>query len=238
MLVSKRSENLLFDLEKMTNELGKTILVSRIIDHLRFRAAKSPLLFFYFKHRDEVKRSIAGMLRAFLVQLLYQDDTLIDRIYQSCCSTGTSELRSPSVLKSLTQECLKTQRQCLIVLDGLDECGDGQNARQEEANDIIQWFQNSLMPNCNSEGCCIRLLLVGQRDGVIDQCLSTYPSIKLDTIGAHARDIHEYAVSRSSEIRKRFSLSYDIQSEIVNKVTKASKGECGSFDILLDLRFI
>lgn len=168
-----------------------------------------------------------GMLRALLVQLLYQDDTLIEYFYQKCCSTSTSELMTLSALKELAQESLKSQHRCLIVLDGLDECGDGQNTRHEESKGIIEWFGNSVIPTSYSEGGCIRLFLAGQRDGVLDQHLSTYPGIKLDTTNAHLRDIQDYAVSRTSEIRERFSLNHDNQAEIIKRVTAASKGEYG-----------
>ncbi|OCL02208.1 hypothetical protein AOQ84DRAFT_349486, partial [Glonium stellatum] len=210
---------------------GKTILVSRIIDDLRSRiaASKAPLLFFYFKHKEETKNSMAGMLRAILVQLLYQDDTLIEHFYQKCCSISPSELRTLSVLKGLAQESLKSQRCCLIVLDGLDECRDGQDTRHEESEDVIEWFQNSVIPSSYSEGGHIRLLLAGQRDGSLDQRLSTYPAIKLDTADAHLRNIQDYAKSRASDIRKRFFLTSSNEAKIIMKVTTASKGEYRMF---------
>lgn len=203
----------------MTTKLGKTTLVSRIVDHLRAQnaASKIPLLFFYFKQHEETKNSMDGMLRAILVQLLYQDDTLIEFFYQKCCSTSTSEFTTFSALKELAQESLKSQNHCMIVLDGLDECGDGHG--------IIKWFQDSVIPKSHSEGGCIRLLLAGQRDGVLDRHLSACPGIKLDATDAHFCDIEVYAESRTFEIRERFSLSRDNQAEIIKRVSAASKGE-------------
>lgn len=114
----------------MTEILGKTTLVSRAVEHLKSHPGTSPipLLFFYFKQHEEKKRSINGMLRAILVQLLYQDDTLVEYFYMKCCSASTSELTTLSVLKELAQESLKSQHRCLIVLDGLDECENAQGA--------------------------------------------------------------------------------------------------------------
>jgi len=214
----------------MTNIPGKTTLISRVIDHLKSQTttSKTPLLYFYFKHDDETKKSMDGMLRAVLVQLLYQDETLIEYFYQKCCSTGTSELRRLSRLKELAQESLKSQRHCLIVLDGLDECEDEQPTSHEESKGIIDWFHNSVIPTSHSEGGCIRLLLAGQRDGVLDQHLSAYPGIKLDTIGGHLHDIRDYVLSGASDIRARFSLSLDCEAKIIEKVIKASKGEYGT----------
>ena len=165
------------------------------------------------------------MLRAILTQLLYQDDTLIEYFYQRCCSTSTSELITLSMLKELAQESLKSQYYCTVVLDGLDECGYGQNTRHEESKGIIEWFKNSVIPTSYSEGSYIRLLITGNRDGVIDQYLSIYPGINLDTTNAHLRDIQDYIVFRASKIRERFSLSYNTQAEIIKRVTVASKGK-------------
>ncbi|RYP69278.1 hypothetical protein DL770_008288 [Monosporascus sp. CRB-9-2] len=145
-----------------------------------------------------------------------------------------AELRTLSVLKELAQESLKSQHRCLIVLDGLDECVDGQNTSHEGLKGIIEWFQNSVIPNSRSEGGCIQLLLAGQRDGVLDQHLSASPGIKLDTIDAHLRDIWDYAVSRASEVRERFSLSHDMQAQIISKVTAASKGMFLYVKVVLD----
>jgi hypothetical protein len=211
----------------MTKTLGKTTLVSRIVEHLKSRAgtSKIPLLFFYFKQHEENKRSMNGMLRAILVQLLYQDDTLIEYFYQKCCSTSAPELVTLSVLQELAQESLKSQHRCLIVLDGLDECGNGQGVRHKSSKEIIEWFKNIVIPTSLSEGSYIRLLLAGQRDGILDHHLSVYPDIKLDTIDAHLRDINDYAVSRTSDIRERFSLSHDEQHEMKKRVIAASKGE-------------
>lgn len=208
----------------MTKKLGKTTLVSRIIAYLRSqrKASTTPLLFFYFKHHEETKRSMDGMLRAILVQLLYQDDTLVEYFYRKCCSTSTSELVTN--LEELAVKSLKSQRRCLIVLDGLDECGGDQDIEHKESGVIIKWFKNAIIPTSHSEGRCIQLFLAGQRDGVLNQHLSAYPSINLDTTNAHIRDIRGYVESRTSEIGERFSLSHDSQTEIMEKVIAASKG--------------
>ncbi|KAF2684142.1 hypothetical protein K458DRAFT_279973, partial [Lentithecium fluviatile CBS 122367] len=196
-------------------------------------ASKIPLLFFYFKQHEETKNSMDGMLRAMLVQLLYQDDTLIELFYQKCCSTSTSELTNFSALKELAQESLKSQNHCFIVLDGLDECRNGHKSYEESIR-IIEWFQNSVIPESHSEGGSIRLLLAGQRDGVLERHLAACRSIKLDATDAHFRDIQDYAESRTFEIRKRFSLSCAKQAEIIKRVTAASKGMFLYTKVVLD----
>lgn len=82
-----------------------------------------------------------------------------------------------------------------------------------------------MIPTCLCEGSYIRLLLAGQRDGILDRHLSVCPDIKLDTIGAHLQDIEEYAGSRTSDLRERFSLSYENQDQIKTRLVATSKGE-------------
>ncbi|KAL6355459.1 hypothetical protein LRP88_11049 [Fusarium phalaenopsidis] len=63
---------------------GKTTLVSRIINFLQSRKDRlnGPVLYFYFKSRQEDKRSMSGMLRALLNQLIHQDDSAADCVRQ------------------------------------------------------------------------------------------------------------------------------------------------------------
>lgn len=168
------------------------------------------------------------MLRALMVQLIYQDDTLLEYLHQKCSSMSKSELSTLPILQELAKECFMSQGNIWVVLDGLDECGAGQDAENKESRRIIKWFQNSVMPVSSSLGSHIRLLLAGQRDGYLDQQLSSHPGINLDTIKAHIHDIQDYSRSRAAEIRGRFFLDSSDEAEIIKKVTEASKGNFGS----------
>ena len=176
------------------------------------------------------------MLRALIVQLLYQDDSLLEYLHQKCSSMSKSELTTLPVLQELTGECLMNQDKGWVVLDGLDECGSTQDADNKESWRIIEWFQNSVLPVSCPRKNGIRLLLAGQRDGYLDQQLFAHPSINLDATNAHIRDIQDYSKSRAAEIRERFSLNSSEEAEIIGKVTRTSKGNFRStFKFNLDL---
>ncbi|KAH0537126.1 hypothetical protein FGG08_006059 [Glutinoglossum americanum] len=218
---------------------GKTTLVSRIIDYIRSRKTtlKKSIVFFYFKHRDDAKRSMGAMLRALMVQLLYQDDGLLEYLHQKCSSMSKSELTTLSVLQELTRECFMSQDKAWVVLDGLDECGDKQGADNKESWRVIEWFQNSVLPVSYSQGSRIRLLLAGQRDGYLDQQLSVHPGINLDATDAHVCDIQDYSKSRAAEIRERFSLDSSDEAKIIGKITGSSKGMFLYAKVVLDNLF-
>ncbi|KAI0440377.1 hypothetical protein F4803DRAFT_527373 [Xylaria telfairii] len=200
---------------------GKTLLASRIISHLR-PLAGAACLFFYFKRSDDTKSSMSKMLRVFLVQLIQQDHSLAPGLYQSCCLVSNADARQLSTLKNWVIELLKSQSTCAIVLDGLDECNH--HGSGNEAKTILDWLLTTVIPVCERGGSRLRLLALGQRDGVVDSTLSAYPSIRLDTSIAHFDDIQSFAKSHAWEISKRFSLDEKEGSEIVRKVTTTAKG--------------
>jgi len=163
------------------------------------------------------------MLRAILVQLLYHDDPLVDHFFPLLCSTSASELKFK--LKSLVEEALKTQRRCIIILDGLDACGVGEGHNRDGPKEIIEWFKNTVMPISQNEGGIIQLLVAGQRDGILDRCLAPKLAINLDNAKNHLSDIAGYVSSETSKIAKRFSLCLDEQRDLTKKVTTSSKGK-------------
>ncbi|KAM0806795.1 putative NACHT domain-containing protein [Seiridium cardinale] len=205
---------------------GKTILASKIISHLR-QAADASLarcLFFYFKQRDDTKQSLSHMLRSFLIQLLAQDPTLVEASYERFCSASNAEGKTNLAnLKEWTLELLKSQKECYIVLDGLDECHDDSQPAGE-AKRILGWLLDEVLPESMKEQSTVRLLVTGQRDGLLDKMLSKYPIIGLDTVSAHLDDILTFTRSHASGIRERFELDDSEERELVKKVTEASNG--------------
>ncbi|KAI1357570.1 hypothetical protein F5Y08DRAFT_324036 [Xylaria arbuscula] len=200
---------------------GKTVLASRIISHLRPLPGITTL-FFYFKQSDETKTSMNHMLRSLLVQLIVRDPAIVPELYDRCCVVNNSEARQLSSLKAWAAHLLKSQRECMIILDGLDEC-DHKSAGNE-ARQILNWLITTVIPDGEKVGSQIRLLALGQRDGVVDSILSKYPSIRLDAVGSHHNDIYMFASSRASEITERFGLQLEEERTMIEKVATTAKG--------------
>lgn len=198
-------------------------MVSRIIDHLRSEGT-ALVLFFYFRHGEESKTSMTGLLRALLVQLLYLDGNLTEFFHQKCSPISNSELCSLPSLRHILLQALRSQKACYIVLDGLDECEQERKKLKTTSEEIIDWFMDSVVPVCHGEGGTLHLLFSGQRDGILDRRLSAVPSIGLDNTTFHTQDIRRYAEARATEIRQRFSIKKEKQASIVSKVTDGSNG--------------
>lgn len=73
--------------------------------------------------------------------------------------------------------------------------------------------------------CSIHLFIAGQRDGHLDQKLSRYPSILLETAVGHSRDIEAYTKLKAREICLQFSANSEVEENIIAQVTKAARGK-------------
>ncbi|KAI0200165.1 hypothetical protein F4808DRAFT_170914 [Astrocystis sublimbata] len=202
---------------------GKTLMASTIINKVRTEVGNfhTTCLFFYFKQSSDAKRSMECMLRAFLAQLLSQDKALIPAFREKCNAISNTEARRLQNLQIWTVELLKSQNACTIVLDGLDECHEHNNG---ESRAILKWLLSSVLPDCEREGAIIRLLVLGQRDGDLDDVLSDYPSIRIDMQLSHSKDLKSFTQKRAAELGVRFGLDFEEEQDIVRRVTDTAKG--------------
>ncbi|KAJ3548304.1 hypothetical protein NM208_g1070 [Fusarium decemcellulare] len=205
---------------------GKTTLVSRIIDHLQSQKGvlKSPVLFFYFKSDRDDKVSMDCMVRALLDQFIYQDDSVVELLHSKYCSVSDSELMTASTLKQLLTDCLLTPHGGAIVLDGLDECKDVQRNAFGDTSLIIDWINESLIPQSLEKGYNVRFLLSSQHVDFLTKQLANHPSIRLDHDDGHLRNIRAYADAKAAIIQSRFGLDAPKTKEIADKVATASSG--------------
>ncbi|KAF2968408.1 hypothetical protein GQX73_g5171 [Xylaria multiplex] len=209
---------------------GKTILTSRVVDHLEqlksYNSAQGyefSVIYFYFNHMQPDRRTLTGLLLALLSQLIHQDDVLLEQTYQRCQEVNQQKLRSSDTIRDLASIIFNSQRLCFVILDGLDECvGDASANPAEEQQQVIDWFKDlTIEPDSKeSHACksCVRLFISGQRNGVLEQRLGSYPSIRLETAAAHAKDIESYATRRSAEIRM-FLYAKIVLSNLLSQVS-------------------
>jgi hypothetical protein len=191
------------------------------------------VVYFHFNHLHPDKRTLTGLLLALLSQLIHQDDVLLEQTYQRCMGVSQQKIHSSDTICEIASVALKSQRLCFVILDGLDECVEDLSTNPaEEQERIIEWFEGLTRDPDSEESrtckSCIRLFISGQRNGVLEERLSSYPSIQLETTTAHTQDIESYAEQRSAEIRKKFRISIGPERDLVNRVTSGAKGECST----------
>ncbi|WKT50544.1 Zinc finger C2H2-type [Fusarium oxysporum f. sp. vasinfectum] len=202
---------------------GKSTLARTIIRQLSQKRAHqsmplSCLTYFFFKHDDVDRKTTQSMLRHIIVQSLNADETVMRFIYDKCSSLDSLNL---PVLKDLALECLVSQRNAVVILDGLDEATDN------EPEKALRWCLDELLPTASLRGSQVKLLVCGQEDGRVEPLLSSYQhyqQIRLHTVDFHQQDIEGYAKTQASIIGARFRLSPDGQRDLITKVTEASQG--------------
>lgn len=202
---------------------GKTTLVSRIIDDMTERTTlQRPLLNFYFEYGQSGKTLMVDMLRSFIEQLLQQDDAIVDDLHDTVLPAHPSEISSVSWLTSVATRILLAQRSCYIVVDGVDECA------LDQRKHILQWLK-TILSESKVSNVVVKILVSGQRDGVIDAALHDCAcNITLDDQARHLRDIENFASSILNQIKDRFP---DLEEEEgilqrlePSRISEASKG--------------
>lgn len=165
------------------------------------------------------------MLRSFIEQSLQQDEAIVDDVHETVLSARPSDLGSVSWLKDVANRIILAQKICYIIVDGLDECAFDQR------KSILQWIK-TILSDSNTSNVVVKVLVSGQRDGVIDAVLQDCACIIiLDNQTPHLRDIEKFSASVLTEIKSRFPDLEDEQEMLrkldPSRIMEASKGtEC------------
>ncbi|KAM5382761.1 hypothetical protein ACJZ2D_002344 [Fusarium nematophilum] len=205
---------------ELTVRAGKTTLMSTVVEKLLNEKLSSDrqnsVSYFYFKYRQ--KNTHNSFLRAFLDQLINQNIHLSSVVSDELSNMEAVNLRATKKLEELVKEALETYRNSFLVLDGLDECSE------EQTEATVEWLLSLI--NNGRQGLPLRILLSGQRDGVLDRLLEPYPSISLDAseTPAHVEDIRQYCERFCDKIVKKFKLSQELKDDILSMVMRESNG--------------
>ncbi|RKK19466.1 hypothetical protein BFJ66_g11558 [Fusarium oxysporum f. sp. cepae] len=205
---------------------GKTVLTSSIIGHLKERRSSSKgsadsfsISYFYFKHHQRKKSSLLSLLLALLAQLVAQDESLLEHVYQACRSAEPQQFRSLDEVSRHVSTALQSQSRCFVIIDGLDEC--------TEASRVLEWFESIMSKQDDTSRDTdfnIRLFISGQRDGILESQMSHYTRIDLETSSGHDQDIEAFTATMAIKIRERFSLDPGVEQDIALRVTSKAGG--------------
>ncbi|RYO88380.1 hypothetical protein DL766_003059 [Monosporascus sp. MC13-8B] len=166
---------------------GKTILTSRIVQHLdelgsSHRADGSPfsVVYFFFSHLQAEKRDAISLYLSIVSQLIYQDEVVLDYVYEKCHLHDHHTLRSSNIVRDLATEAVRYQRTCYLVLDGLDECvGTSAASPDTEQGKVLDWLAKIGKKFKLSEEDAIQIIskVTGQAEGMF-----LYAKVVLDNL--------------------------------------------------------
>ncbi|KAH6873889.1 hypothetical protein B0T10DRAFT_233779 [Thelonectria olida] len=205
---------------------GKTTLMSTIIGKLLGEmkadqgSTRCVTAYFYFKHGQKDKNNHNDFLRALLAQLLDRDIVMPERLYNVLFSAAEENLRSTKTLETHIPEAFEGYQTLFLILDGLDAC------EQEEAECTIEWLLSLVNGGLEASNTHLRLMISGQRDGVLDKILANQPSIALESSPEHLEDITQYCQTYIDRNKRKTKLNIDpeLQGKIVKLVTEEAKG--------------
>jgi hypothetical protein len=175
------------------------------------------LIFFYCKHEDKSRNSLAAVLKALLAQLLRVNPEVLSFVYEECSKSSELTLESLETLKKLVEYALEGTQPIWIILDGLDECD------KKEKKRILTWIA-AIVKSEDPPGR-LQVLIVSQDEGDIRKSLTKRAFISLHDAPQHQEAIRTYATRKSIKLRQKFELSRSTERDIISIVTTRSKGE-------------
>ena len=121
-------------------------------------------------------------------------------------------------MEKLATVSFESQALSFVVLDGLDEC------EADEAVKTLTWFASIQNRTNLLKQSQIRLLCIGQRTEVLQRTLVSAVNLSLEN-SSHQQDVHRYIEQKARDIRTRFDLSAEIESDLVTRIAKTAKSK-------------
>ncbi|KAI1161157.1 hypothetical protein F5B18DRAFT_462870 [Nemania serpens] len=199
---------------------GKTVLTGAMVQKAMEKGKSSPkvgVAFFFCDYKDPKATVLSNILGAMASQLAHQSDQTFDelkklfKLLQPC--DGLPRDPDPDVLLDLLEEMFKYFDQAILVIDGLDECGDNTDEITQTLANIAEYSTN------------VTMALVSRDEYNID--LKLRESFTRIPVGARREDILLYA---ASEIDKRMKdntlriVNVELKDEILTKLSNEADG--------------
>ena len=151
------------------------------------------------------------------MQLIKQNEDLLAYVHEKCASSNESSLDSQLRLKELVEVALQSCENTYVVVDGLDECDEA-----EEKKTAI-WFRG-VLSTCEKSGAKKpHVLIVSQRDGILDTVLGKVSKLYLNPQD-HQKDIEMFADHWTVNIQHKFQLSDAMTVDILKTVICQADG--------------
>lgn len=200
---------------------GKTILSSKVLDHLRAELAKNGedghvALSFFFDFKSHNQQSLDDLLRSLAMQLyIHHAPTrpVLHNLHDLCVHPRPIT----NTLKATVRQMLGRIQQAYLVIDALDEC----KTRSE-----LLFFLEGL---AGARDGNIRLLVTTRKDKEIQSSLQQWlpwdDIIHVNNTNI-AADIREYVAWRLREDPHfgRWRADHSLQNAITDKITQKADG--------------
>lgn len=196
--------------------IGKTFLFSSLIDYIRKTYIDAPVVFFYCKDRDPLKKTLDGVARSLIQQLLQLNPVSLDFLYEVAVISGEKHPSSFGTYKNILKHIASAHDQLYIGIDGLDEC------EQEDRRLILLLLRHIL--DESSSYANIKIFLASRWMKEIEEPLKSV--LRFNIKGQHIRhDIRDYVHIRTHRLGEKFGLNVEKQRSISTEICHRSEGK-------------
>lgn len=199
-----------------------------IVEEARTLAVAKDLkvLYFYCRHGDSERNSFVAMARCFLRDLLNANDQLIAHVYEAAATSKEPTLRTQNHSRDFLDTCLKAVGRTYVVLDGLDECDEG------EQKVIAEWLRKYAEDSASTQEPS-KCVFLSQDCHTTRSSLAKLPAIKISNAD-NRNDIESYCAWWSQKIKKEFH-PHEVDEKSLATRTSA-KADGGPTHIILEFR--
>ncbi|PNP52966.1 hypothetical protein THARTR1_06481 [Trichoderma harzianum] len=214
---------------------SKTVLCSRIIDHMESQSnSYGRVLFFFCSGQDREREHPFAILKSWIGQLFAKDDTAVqvamkdDRLQQKMSEGVAVTEADRDCLWSLFREMVKEVSRCTLVIDGYDECIDTSIVVSKyHTRSCRVYFLQELIRVIDGTGTYVLLVSRSQHDikeVVMGYCgdleslrVIDHPITKDDTM----KDVSSFS---EALFARKFEMPPEKRSDMAGKAVEKSEG--------------
>lgn len=214
---------------------GKTVLCSRIIDHMESQTnSYGRVLFFFCSGQGRERAHPFAILKSWIGQLLAKDDTAVqvaikdDQLQQKISEGVAITEADQDCLWSLFREMVKEVSHCTLVIDGYDECIETSVVVSKyHTRSCRIHFLQELIKAIDGTGTHVLLVSRSQHDikEVVMGCcgvaelvrVTDYPITKNDTM----KDVSLFS---EALFARKFKMRPEKRSDMAGKAVEKSEG--------------
>ena len=209
------SNTLFLALDAHQSLLGKTFLFNSIIDEMRGRLPWAHVVHFYCKYNDQTKRTLNGIARSLVTQILALNPPCLPYLYDKALSSGEPTLSSARLCTNILTKLAEYHDQLIIGIDGLDEC---EEPEKRQVLEMIESISKATRATRN-----VRIIVTSRKEPAIERSLRSATSLEIKPHHLE-RDIKSYVQVRTLELGELYAMDAERQKKITAKVSQRSQG--------------
>lgn len=195
---------------------GKTILCSRIIEHISATFTK-PVAYFFLSSDHKSCNDPYNVMRSWVSQLAAHSD--INALLQQKWQTTTDQAASRATIVQLLREALQTKPSCSLIVDGLDEC-----TAPADSNISVARFLKDVLDIVIS---ATRVLIVSREETEIRQPLQTSDASRIAEYQILSEDVYadNIAFLQSIVIKKLPKMKEENRAKLSKTMSHRCEGQ-------------